>query len=541
MEQRMLINAVHPEECRIAIIEDSSTLAELEIESNVGKKAKGNIYRGRISRIEPSLQAAFIDIGTNRNGFLQINDVHPSCFRDRSSRNGKVRIQDVLEPGQELVVQVVKEERDMKGATLTTYISLPGRYLVIMPGSDRGGISRKIHDNEQRLRLGRLSKELEVPVGMGMIIRTAGLDRSQGELSRDLSLQLKLWESILVANQSAKAPTLLYKDNDLATRVIRDYFTPDVREIIIDDPKTFQNVREFVGQVMPRYRSRIKLYEERGPIFTHHGIDQQVQDALSREVKLPSGGAIVIEQLEALVAIDVNSGKATDSANIEETAYKTNLEAAEEVARQLRLRDLGGLVVIDFIDMADKRHRSAVERRLQDCVSTDKARIELGKLSKFGLLEMSRQRLRASLISHSHIRCEHCLGNGQIKNPELVALEALRKIQGAVIVGQVKKVKARLPSMPAFFLLNNKRAEIAGLESEYKVQILILPDGRLRPDEYEFEMEGAKEQPVNARAAANDNKHSTAPGSEEESVTDSDSQEGKSSSKKASSGKAYAK
>jgi ribonuclease E len=410
-----------------------------------------------------------------------------------------------------------------------------------MPGSDRGGISRKIHDNEQRLRLGRLSKELEVPAGMGMIIRTAGLDRSQGELSRDLSLQLKLWESILVANQSAKAPTLLYKDNDLATRVIRDYFTPDVREIIIDDPKTFQNVREFVGQVMPRYRSRIKLYEERGPIFTHHGIDQQVQDALSREVKLPSGGAIVIEQLEALVAIDVNSGKATDSANIEETAYKTNLEAAEEVARQLRLRDLGGLVVIDFIDMSDKRHRSAVERRLQDCVSSDKARIELGKLSKFGLLEMSRQRLRASLTSHSHIRCEHCLGNGQIKNPELVALEALRKIQGAVIVGQVNKVKARLPSMPAFFLLNNKRAEIAGLESEYKVQILILPDGRLRPDEYEFEMEGAKEQPVHARASANDNKHSPATGSEEESVADSDSQEEKSTSKKASSSKAYAK
>ena len=537
----MLINAVHPEECRIAIIEDGSTLAELEIESNVGKKAKGNIYRGRISRIEPSLQAAFIDIGTNRNGFLQINDVHPSCFRDRSGRGGKVRIQDVLEAGQELVVQVVKEERDMKGATLTTYISLPGRYLVIMPGSDRGGISRKIHDNEQRLRLGRLSKELEVPVGMGMIIRTAGLDRSQGELSRDLSLQLKLWESILVANQSAKAPTLLYKDNDLATRVIRDYFTPDVREIVIDDPKTFQNVREFVGQVMPRYRSRIKLYEERGPIFTHHGIDQQVQDALSREVKLPSGGAIVIEQLEALVAIDVNSGKATDSANIEETAYKTNLEAAEEVARQLRLRDLGGLVVIDFIDMADKRHRSAVERRLQDCVSTDKARIELGKLSKFGLLEMSRQRLRASLTSHSHIRCEHCLGNGQIKNPELVALEALRKIQGAVIVGQVKKVKARLPSMPAFFLLNNKRAEIAGLESDYKVQILILPDGRLRPDEYEFEMEGAKEQPMAARAAANDNKHSVAHGSEDESATDSDSQEEKVSSKKANAGKTYAK
>lgn len=492
MDQRMLINAVHPEECRIAIIEGSS-LAELEIESLAGKKAKGNIYRGRISRIEPSLQAAFVDIGTNRNGFLQINDVHPSCFRDRNSRAGKVRIQDVLEPGQELVVQVVKEERDMKGATLTTYISLPGRYLVIMPGSDRGGISRKIHDNEQRLRLGRLSRELEVPVGIGMIIRTAGLDRSQGELSRDLSLQLKLWESILMANQSAKAPALLYKDNDLATRVIRDYFTPDVREIIIDDPKTFNNVREFVGQVMPRYRSRIKQYEERGPIFTHHGIDQQVQDALSREVKLPSGGAIVIEQLEALVAIDVNSGKATDSANIEETAYKTNLEAADAVARQLRLRDLGGLIVIDFIDMADKRHRAAVERRLQECVSSDKARIELGKLSKFGLLEMSRQRLRASLTSHSHIRCDHCLGNGHIKNPELVALDALRKMQAAVIVGHVRKIRARLPSMPAFFLLNNKRADIAALEAEYQVQVLILPDGRLRPDECEFEMEGSSE------------------------------------------------
>jgi len=496
----MLINAVHPEECRIAIIEGSS-LAELEIESLAGKKAKGNIYRGRISRIEPSLQAAFVDIGTNRNGFLQINDVHPACFRDRNSRAGKVRIQDVLEPGQELVVQVVKEERDMKGATLTTYISLPGRYLVIMPGSDRGGISRKIHDNEQRLRLSRLSRELEVPVGIGMIIRTAGLDRSQGELSRDLSLQLKLWESILAANQSAKAPALLYKDNDLATRVIRDYFTPDVREIIIDDLKTFNNVREFVGQVMPRYRSRIKLYEERGPIFTHHGIDQQVQDALSREVKLPSGGAIVIEQLEALVAIDVNSGKATDSANIEETAYKTNLEAADEVARQLRLRDLGGLIVIDFIDMADKRHRAAVERRLQECVGSDKARIELGKLSKFGLLEMSRQRLRASLTSHSHIRCDHCLGNGHIKNPELVALDALRKMQAAIIVGHVRKIRARLPSMPAFFLLNNKRAEIALLEAEYKVQVLILPDGRLRPDECEFEMEGSSENAPQSKSA----------------------------------------
>jgi ribonuclease E len=505
MDQRMIVNAVHPEECRIAIVEGSA-LAELELESNVGKKAKGNVYRGRISRIEPSLQAAFVDIGTSRNGFLQINDVHPSCFKNPPPRSGKVRIQDVLEPGQELVVQVVKEERDMKGATLTTYLSLPGRYLVIMPGSDRGGISRKISDSDQRVRLRRLSRELEVPAGIGMIIRTAGLDRSQSELSRDLSLQLKLWESILTANQNAPAPSLLYKDNDLATRVIRDYFTPDVREIIIDDEETYLTVKEFVGQVMPRYRSRVRLYDGEQPIFTHHGIDQQVHDTLAREVKLKSGGSIVIEQLEALVAIDVNSGKATDTSNIEETAYKTNLEAADEVARQLRLRDLGGLIVIDFIDMIDKRHRGAVERRLQDAVANDKARIELGRLSKFGLLEMSRQRLRASLTSHAHIRCEHCHGTGDIKNPELVALEALRKIQAAVVVGHVAKVKARLPSVPAFFLLNNKRGFIADLEKEHGVQVLILPDGRLRPDEYEFEMEGVREtkRPSEAPGAAPD-------------------------------------
>lgn len=488
MDQKMFINAVHPEECRIAIV-DGTNLAELEIESNFGKKSKGNIYLGRISRIEPSLQAAFVDIGTNRNGFLQINDVHPATFRDSQKRGGRVKIQDVLEPGQQLVVQVVKEERDMKGATLTTYLSLPGRYVVIMPGSERAGISRKISDIEQRSRLKKLSRELEIPSGVGLIVRTAGLDRSLSELSRDLSMQLKLWESILTANQTAKAPALLYKDSDLATRVIRDYFTPDVREIIIDDAETFRKVREFVGQVMPRYRSRIKLYDQRQPIFSHYNIDQQVQDTMNPEVKLKSGGAIILEQLEALVAIDVNSGKATDGDNIEETAYKTNLEAADEIARQLRLRDLGGLVVIDFIDMLDKRHRATVERRLQDAVKNDKARIELGRLSKFGLLEMSRQRLRASLSSQSLHTCDHCMGRGTVKSPEVVALDVLRKIQAAVMVGHVSLVKARLSSVPAFFLLNNKRREISELEREFGVHIYLLPDGRLRPDEFEFEME----------------------------------------------------
>ncbi len=492
MDRRMLINAVHPEECRIAIIENN-TLEELEIESNTGTKLKGNIYKAKVSRIEPSLQAAFVDIGTQRNGFLQINDIHPSVFRapsnGRKVGNGRPRIQDVIDAGQEIVVQVVKEERDQKGATLTTYLSLPGRYVVIMPGSERGGISRKIIEADQRRRLRKLSTELEIPYGIGMIVRTAGLDRSQSELARDLALQLKLWERILTNFQTARSPTLLYQESDLSTRVIRDYFTPDIREIIIDEPDTYQRVKDFVGEVMPRYRSRIKLYSDPEPLLTHFDIDNQVIESFQSEVKLKSGGAIVIESLEALVAIDVNSGKATAEQGIEETAFKTNLQAAEEIARQLRLRDLGGLIVIDFIDMLDRRHKLAVERKMGEVIKSDKARIELGRLSRFGLMEMSRQRLRASLSSQSHIKCQTCQGHGKVKSPELVALDVLRKIQGAVIAGNVPLVKARLSAVPALYLLNNKKSELAKLESIHKTQIYILADGRLRPDEYELNFE----------------------------------------------------
>lgn len=522
MDRRMLINAIHAEECRIAITEDN-VLSELEIEGHLGKKLKGNIYKARISRIEPSLQAAFVDIGTQRNGFLQINDIHPSYFRPGAptSSNSRIQVQDVLRPDQELVVQVVKEEREAKGATLTTYLSLPGRYVVLMPGSDRGGVSRKISDAEQRKRLINLARELEIPAGIGLIIRTAGLDRSQSELARDLSLQLKVWETILTAAQSATSPSMLYQESDLASRVIRDYFTPDVREILVDDPVTFSRVKEFIGLVMPRYRSRVHLYEEKAPIFTHFNIESQVAQTLGAEVSLPSGGSIVIESLEALVAIDVNSGKATAGESIEETAYKTNLEAADEIARQLRLRDLGGLVVIDFIDMNDRRHRAALEKKIKAAVKTDKARIEVGHLSKFGLLEMSRQRIRASLTSQSTIKCSHCEGLGHVKNPELVALEALRKIQSAIVVGKVKTVKARLAPGAALFLLNNKKADLYHLESAFASQIFILADGRLRPDEYEFEMETAK-QPRELEAnrqedrrpqqRSNDRQNSGAPG-----------------------------
>ena len=513
MDKRMLINAVHPEECRIAITEDG-TLTELELESYAGKKLKGNIYKARISRIEPSLQAAFIDIGTERNGFLQINDIHPSYFRqpvpdDLINHPQKVRIQDILSPGQELVVQVVKEERELKGATLTTYLSLPGRYVVIMPGSDRGGISRKISEAEQRRRLKKLCTELEIPSGMGLIIRTAGLDRSLADLSRDLSLQLKLWERILTNAQTASCPTLLYQESDLSTRVIRDYFTPEVREIIIDDPVTFERVKEFVGEVMPRYRSRIRFFEDETPLFTYFGIDDQVANSFQREVSLPSGGAIVIESLEALVAIDVNSGKATTEDTIEETAYKTNLEAADEIARQLRLRDLGGLIVIDFIDMVDRRHKATVERRLREAVEQDKARVELGRLSKFGLIEMSRQRLRGPLTSQSHSNCPHCQGHGVVKNPDLVALDVLRKLQGAVIAGKRRLIKARLSPAPALFLLNHKKAELAHLEKRHGTEIYVLADGRLRADEYELIMESPP-QPMSPSESPNTNSEGSA-------------------------------
>jgi ribonuclease E len=495
MERRMLINAIHPEEIRIAITE-GQTLTELEIETDSGRKLKGNIYKARISRIEPSLQAAFLDIGTQRNGFLQINDLHPAYFRERNlesaARRGRVRIQDVLEPGQELVVQVVKEERELKGATLTTYLSLPGRYVVIMPGSERGGISRKIGDSDQRGRLRKLAQELEIPAGISMIVRTAGLDRSLSELSRDLSLQLKLWEKIVTQAQNAVCPALLYKESDLSTRVIRDYFTPEIREIIIDHPETCRRVKEFVDEVMPRYRSRIILYQDKQPLFSFYKIDEQLEEAFCPEVKLKSGGAIVIDSLEALVAVDVNSGKSTTEVNIEETAYRTNLEAADEIGRQLRLRDLGGLIVIDFIDMIDRRHKAAVEKRMRDAVKDDKARIEIGRLSKFGLLEMSRQRLRAALLSQTHQECSLCSGMGRIKKPEVIALEAYRKIQAAVVIGRVAGVKARLSPGAALFMLNQKKAELVALEQEHNVRISVLADGRMRPEECEFEFDNAR-------------------------------------------------
>ena len=492
-EQKMLINALHAEDIRIAIIQGKE-LVELEIDSSLstGQKLKGNIYKTKVTRIEPSLQAAFIDIGTKRNGFLQINDIHPSYFRNSKyigKRFEKIPIQEVLEPGQDIIVQVVKEERGLKGATLTTYISLPGRYVVFMPGTDSSGISKKIKSAEQRSRLAKLHREVEMPSGAGIIVRTAGLDRSQTDLTRDMEFQLKLWEQIVAKAQNSDGNmNLIYQESDPAVRVVRDYFSPEIREILIDDDATYERVKDFVGQVMPRYRSRVKKYSSHQPIFSNFNIDSQVEETFRSEVHLPSGGAIVIDTLEALVAIDVNSGKDTSGEGIEQTALRTNLEAADEIAKQLRLRDLGGLIVIDFIDMLNQRNRAAVEKRMHDAVKIDKARIELSQLSQFGLLEMSRQRLKASIISKSSIKCPSCHGTGNVKSPELVALETLRKIQSAVVVGKIRTVNVRMSPSPALFLLNNKKDELVRLESEHDARILVLADGRLTPDEVEFEM-----------------------------------------------------
>jgi ribonuclease E len=496
MDRQMIINAIHSEECRIAIVENNN-LVELEIESSSGKSLKGNIYKGRVSRVEASLQAAFVDIGTEKNAFLQINDIHPAYFKERNQNKGRFSfrnksIKDLIEPGQQLIVQVTKDEHELKGATLTTYLSLPGRYIVLMPGAEKGGISRKISDNQTRKRIKNLASELELPCGVSVIIRTAGLDRSLSELTRDLTFQIKLWEKVLETSQSVKYPTMLYEESDLATRVVRDYFTPDIREIIVDDKKTFASVKEFVGKVMPRYRSRVRLHEDITPIFSSFKIEEQVNIAFSREVELKSGGAIIIDSLEALVAVDVNSGKATTEENIEETAFKTNLEAAKEVAKQLRLRDLGGLIVVDFIDMQNPQHKFEVEKVLRESVADDKARIEIGKISKFGLLEMSRQRLRASLSSKIQLKCGHCKGTGKVKNPELVAIEALRKVQASIVSGDLSSVKVKLAPTPLLFLLNKKRKELFELEEKFNINIILGTDSRLRSDEYEVEIETKK-------------------------------------------------
>jgi ribonuclease E len=473
--KKMLINAVHPEESRMAIVEDGM-LAELIIETSLQELSRGNIYKGKIINVEPSLQAVFVDYGESRHGFLPFSEIHPDYYaptaEDPKSET-KHRIQEVIKRNQEVLVQIEKEELGTKGAALTTYISLPGRYLVLMPGSDGGGVSRKIESEKERRKMKEIVQQLGAPDGMGLIVRTAGLGRSKIELAKDLDYLLRLWESILSKSKKIAAPALIYEEQDLVIRSIRDYFTADIDELLIDHKDVFNRAKDFFRTVIPRYQNKVKLYGEKRPLFSKYELEKQIETIYDRKVPLKSGGSIFIDPAEALVAVDVNSGRATQGRGMEETAFQTNLEAAEEIARQLRLRDLGGLVVIDFIDMWDRKHKQEVERCLRNALKRDKAHIEMAHISRFGLLELSRQRLRPAVSGRSFVACTYCNGSGLVKSTEAAALTVLRKLQAGLAKGGCAQLKAELPDEVATYLLNQKRAELLHLEKQYGLKIQI--------------------------------------------------------------------
>lgn len=480
--KRMLFNATQSEELRVAIV-DGQKLIDLDIESAGKEQRKSNIYKGVITRIEPSLEAAFVNYGTDRHGFLPFKEVARSYFLN-DVEGGKARIQDVLKEGQELIVQVDKDERGNKGAALTTFISLAGRYLVLMPNNPRGGgVSRRI-EGEDRNELRDTMAQLEVPNGMSIIARTAGIGRNVEELQWDLSYLLQLWTAIEGASTIQEGAFLIYQEGSLVIRAIRDYFQPDINEILIDTPDIYEQAVQFMNHVMPGNVPRVKLYQDETPLFSRFQIEHQIETAFSREVRLPSGGAIVIDHTEALVSVDVNSGRSTRGSDIEHTAFNTNLEAADEVARQLRLRDLGGLVVIDFIDMESQRNQREVENRLRDALHYDRARVQTGKISRFGLLELSRQRLRPSLGETNHIPCPRCHGTGHIRGIESTALHILRITQEEAMKENTKTIQVQLPVEAATFLLNEKRADIHKIEVRTGVEVVLIPNIHLETPNY---------------------------------------------------------
>lgn len=481
--KRMLFNATQAEELRVAIV-DGQNLLDLDIETLGKEQRKGNIYKGIITRIEPSLEACFVDYGTDRHGFLPFKEVSRSYFQDYEG--GRARIQDVLKEGMEVIVQVEKDERGNKGAALTTFISLAGRYLVLMPNNPRGGgVSRRI-EGEERQELKAAMAELDIPNGMSIIARTAGIGRSAEELEWDLNYLKQLWLAIEEAGKAHHDPYLLFMESSLLIRAIRDYFRPDIGEILVDNQEVYDQVSEFMSYVMPGNIGRLKLYEDHTPLFSRFQIEHQIESAFSRSVSLPSGGAIVIDHTEALVSIDVNSARATRGADIEDTAFKTNMEAAEEVARQMRLRDLGGLVVIDFIDMENPKHQRDVENVLRDALKKDRARVQMGKLSRFGLLELSRQRLKPALGESSHVACPRCAGTGVIRGIESTALHVLRIIQEEAMKDNTGEVHAQVPVDVATFLLNEKRAELFAMEERLDVNVVLIPNIHLENPHYEI-------------------------------------------------------
>ena len=483
--KRMLINATQAEERRLAVV-DGQKLLDYEIEIEGREQRKGNIYKAVVTRIEPSLEACFVDYGEDRHGFLPFKEISKQYFQQGISVS-QARIQDVIKEGQELLVQVDKEERGNKGAALTTFVSLAGRYVVLMPNNPRGGgVSRRI-EGEDRADLKEALDQLEYPSGMSIIARTAGIGRNAPELQWDLNYLLKLWAAIDSAAQGAKGAFLIYQESSLVIRAIRDYFSTDIGDILIDTDDVYEQARQFMAHVMPEHTACVKRYRDDAPLFSRFQIEHQIETAYARTVTLPGGGAIVIDHTEALVSVDVNSARAIKGSDIEETATRTNLEAAEEVARQARLRDLGGLIVIDFIDMEESRNRREVETRLRDALRQDRARVQFGTISRFGLMEMSRQRLRPALSEGASIPCPRCGGSGHVRDTESSALQILRIIQEESHKDNTASILCQVPVEVASFLLNEKRTEIAKIELKQRINVLMVPNKSLETPNYRLE------------------------------------------------------
>lgn len=488
--RKLLINTDEPEECRIALLENGK-VESFHVETVLGEQSKGNIYKGRISAVEPNLQAAFVDMGTDRNGFLAFSDIHPEYYCKEVAPDThwkKLNIQDVIKKGQEVLVEVVKETTGMKGASLTTFLSLPGRYLVLMPGSDSHGISRQITDEARRAKLREIVNSIKLGEGIGYIIRTASRDVTKTALVKDIRYQLNLWKEIKEQGQKQPTPSLIYKEQNVIARFLRDHFTDEITEILVDNKEAFDQVNHFLNLLPARQRkTKVKLHRGAKPIFNQYQVEEQIEQMYQPMVPLPAGGSIVINPTEALVAIDVNSGRTAKDKNFEETVFLANMEAAEELVRQLRLRDLGGLIVVDFIDMREARHNREVEKKVKACLKRDKAKSATSRISKFGLMQISRQRLGPPIQKGNYIICEYCQGQGMIRSVETTALALLRKIQTGVAKKDVKMVTCRFPLKTAQYILNQKRADIVNLEQKYKVEILIKADPDMTPAQSSIE------------------------------------------------------
>ncbi len=485
--KRMLINATHEEELRVAIV-DGQRLHDLDIESKTRQQKKSNIYKAKITRVEPSLEAAFVDYGAERHGFLPFKEIAREFLSEAAfAKSGRPNVKEGIREGKEIIVQIEKEERGNKGAALTTFISLPGRFLVLMPNNPRaGGVSRRI-EGEDRSNLHTAMNQVEVPNDMGTIVRTAGVGRTTEELQWDLNYQSDIWKAINIAADDKSAPFLIYQESNVIVRALRDNFSPDIGEILIDEPEVHAQAVEFIERYMPHNAPRLKLYQESVPLFNRFQIESQIETAFQREVQLPSGGAIVIDHTEALISIDINSARATKGSDIEETATNTNLEACEEIARQLRLRDIGGLIVIDFIDMLANKNQRKVESRLKEVMKSDRARVQIGRISRFGLMEMSRQRLRPSLGESSEIVCPRCTGHGTIRGVESLSLSILRLLEEEALKSNTDRVLVQVPVDVASYLVNEKRDNISEIESNSQVKMLIVPCPGLETPHYNLE------------------------------------------------------